>query len=589
MTKILINHMGYGSTDGKRAVYQGYKDDRAGGFAIVDAGGAKVFAGTAKECGPVARWNTGYYWTMDFSALTAQGTYVIELNTTDGLVTSEPFEVCGDLRRMRLISGLLYYFKAQRASGEWDYEDARLGFSGDREGVADLRGGWYDATGDYGIHLSHLSHSTYYNPQQAAMSAYTFLKAVELLEKYGSMQYSMVKLRLLDEGMFGADFIMRRRAPSGSFFRNIRRGHALEDSIAGTRNIGFDYHGSSDQFSDVAATADMETVTDEYYETSLRSGGGTAIAALAAASRQCYPGTAFSQQEYIQTAKSAWRFLEKNNERYTNDGKWNLVDEYCSLLALIELYKSTHEYAYYHSAKDMARRIMARMVPQEDNLSRLDVEEGIPFHHPSDEGLPVVALLDYADIEPDEAAKQAVVAACEKLMRYKLKITGDCVNPFNYPRFEHWDWEKSIVRTRFFFPHSSTVMPWWQGENARIASLSAAAAALSCKTKDGELAQRLKILAEDQINWILGLNPFDSSMVEGFGHNHIQYFFTGRYDFLNCPGGVVNGITSGIDDEEGIEYVKTPTDEIDDNWRWAEQWISHATWFLYALAVKRER
>ena len=65
-------------------------------------------------------------------------------------------------------------------------------------------------------------------------------------------------------------------------------------------------------------------------------------------------------------------------------------------------------------------------------------------------------------------------------------------------------------------------------------------------------------------------------------------FYEGRYDFLNCPGGICNGITGGLHDEEGIGFVTRPTEEVSDNWRWAEQWIPHASWYLYAMALKFE-
>lgn len=582
--QILVNHMGYSAAGTKHAVYQGCEEDDASVFRVVNQAGEEVLQGKALACGPVEEWNTGFYWALDCSAINTPGQYRIVLETKAGLVESAEFDIQLFLHRLRLISGLGYYFKAQRASGEWEEEDTDLPFAGEREGRVDARGGWYDATGDYGIHLSHLSHSTYYNPQQASFTAYTLLKAVHYLEESHNDQYSMVKLRLLDEAMFGADFLMHRRAPSGSFFRSIRRGHALEDTLFGSRYIAFDYHSSFDQFTGEASSADQEMVTDEYYETSMRSGGGTAIAALAAAARECYPGTEFAQQEYLQAAKTAWHFLSRNNERYTNDGKWNLVDEYCALLAVVELFRTTHEYAYLHAARQMAQRVLQRGVLEKDGL-RFEVEDGVPFHHPSDEGLPVVALLAYCDIETEEETRRRVQEACEQVLRYQLALSHRGANPFNYPRFEHKDTQDGKVKSKFFFPHRSTVEPWWQGENARIASLSSAARLLSCRVADAKFAAQLVAFADDQINWVLGLNPFDSSMMEGFGRNHISYFFGSRYDFLNCPGGIVNGITSAVDNDKGIAFIKERTGEVDDNWHWAEQWLPHATWMLYALAL----
>jgi hypothetical protein len=416
------------------------------------------------------------------------------------------------------------------------------------------------------------------------MSAYVFFKVSEFLDEPGHDQYSMIKRRLLDEGIYGADFIMRLRAPSGSFFRSVSRGDAL-DRVEGTRKIEFEYRKSSDQFSEAAATANEEIIGEENYEVSLRSGGGTSIAVLAAAGRHFYPGAAFSQDEYIMAAKKAWDYLEKNNQAYTNDGRWNLVDEYCALLALTELYKTTREYAYLRSAREMARRIQARIRIMEKGLARLTVDEDMPFYHPADEGLPVIALLGLRELEdPASPPAKELLASCEALMRHTLELNSSCVNPFNYPRFLRV--EGGVLKPGFFFPHDSTAEPWWQGENARIASLAAAARTLARRTGDEELRRKLRALGDDQINWILGLNPFDCCMMEGFGRNHIQYFFLDRYDFLNCPGGIVNGITSGLHDDDGIALVTEPTDEVKDNWRWAEQWLPHASWLLYALSLE---
>lgn len=579
---ILVNHMGYSANGPKKAVIQCTGGEAPSHFSVVNAAGQTVLIGSLTHTGPVARWNTGDYFTADFSSLSAEGVYRVQV---DGQC-SEAFEISAYLLTMRMLNAVTYYFKAQRDSGEWLADDRSLPFKGGyREGSVDAHGGWYDATGDYGIHLSHLSHSTYHNPQQASLSTYTFFKVHEFLNASGNEYYTMLKRRLLDEGTFGADFLMRMRAPSGGFFRSIHRKNALEP-VAGTRSIGFEYHRSSDQFSAVAATAGEESVGEENYEVSLRSGGGSAIAALAIAGRHFYPGAAYSQREYIEAAKDAWAYLSRSNERYTNDGQWNLVDEYCALLALTELYLTTQEYGYLLQARDMAGRVAARTVVTGEGMRRLEVAPGLPFYHAADEGLPLVALLQYAQAEPDAAKAAGAVRCAEEVMRWKLALTDRRANPFGYPVLESL--EDGRIAEKFFFPHNSTAAPWWQGDNARIASLAAAAAELARMTDDAALAARCRRLAQDPLDWIMGLNPFDSCMIEGYGRSNIQYFFQNRYDFLNCPGGIVNGITSHTHDEEGIEFVQQPTDEVNDNWRWAEQWIPHATWYLYAMALKQE-
>ena len=582
MFKILVNHMGYSVGKPKKVVVQtdGQELKRLG-FSILRQDGTRAYAGKLVPYGEVASWHTGSYYAGSFDSLDEEGVFTIRI----GASVSESFEITAHSATMRLMNAVTYYFKAQRDSGEWLLDDSALPFAGERDGIVDAHGGWYDATGDYGIHLSHLSHSTYYNPQQVPLSAYVFFAAADNLEASGNDWYSMLKRRMLDEGYWGADFLMRMRAPSGSFFRSIGRSNAF-DAVLGTRNISFEYHGSSSQFSEKAATADSETVTDANYETSMRSGGGLAIAALAIAGRHFYPARDFDQEEYVLAAKESFRHLKEHNEVYTNDGRWNLVDWYCALLAAVELYRTTMEYEYLADARRYASLVISSAKPVQPGMRRLEFEGGLPYFSAADEGLPVVALVLYSRIEGDRTKADEALQAAQGIMRWKIHLGASVSNPFGYPVFE--DLVDGGLRTKFFFPHQTTAAPWWQGDNARVASISVAARMVASITGDRTLRSDAVRLAEDCIDWILGQNPYDACMVEGYGRNNIAYFFKNRYDFISCPGGIVNGITSGLDDEDDIEFVTKPNDRIDDNWRWAEQWIPHATWFLYALSLRKE-
>lgn len=583
--QILTNHMGYLSGDYKKAVFQGEESVSVHSFCLADADGNVVYRGEAEKCGSVARWNTGYYWTMDFSDFVQEGQYVIRLETSEGMVRSFPFDITGRFQDMRMLNAVSYYFKAQRSTGEWAHKDSNLPFRGQRQGTVDAHGGWLDATGDYGIHMSHLSHSTVCNPQQVPFSAYVFYKAVENLMAGSNRQYSLLIRRMLDEGSFGADFIMRMRAPSGSFFRSINR-KASFGTVHNTREIGFEYKDSSAQFSKKAATADREIVTDANYETSFRSGGGLCIAALATAARHFYPGTDYSGDEYLLAAKDAFAYLWENNELYCNDGQWNLLDEYCALLAAAELYHSTAEYDYLCKAEELAGRVMKRMEKTGENMAWFTSRPGEPFCHAAEEGIAVIALLTLAELEPDSMRKNELQEAAAKAMRHVLSLTKKVCNPFGYARYYHRTPDGNRAE-KFFYYHDNPAAPWWQGDNARIASLAAAAWMTAKIVPDQELKESLERFGQDQINWILGLNPFDACMVEGYGRNNIQYFFGDRFDFMNCPGGICNGITSRPDDEEGIFFLDRPKEGLTDNWRWAEQWIPHNSWFIYALALKQ--
>jgi len=597
MQRILTNHIGYDSCFSKKAIFQSDKNPEVLGFCLVDEKtGEEVFNGSAVKAGAVAKWNKGEFWVLDFSGFSPDEKqyysrfYNVIVKTGKEKIVSPPFEIYADVIAHSTLSSVVYYYKSQRPTGEWEAEDRNLGFRGPRQGRYDVRGGWFDASGDVGVHMTHMSHTSYFNPQQGSFTAYVLYRLLELLENNKNEGYYIFKRRLLDEASYGADWLMRMRAPSKAFFKNGPGRRYAYDPTDTMRAIGFEYKASSAQFGP-AATADKETITDENYESSFRAGGGYAITALAAAARYPYPSCEHSGYQYLKAARDSYFYLEKNNEKYTNDGKWNLIDEFCALEALVELYKSSKEVGFLNRARDMAKRVMGKYVPIKDNSGYFSVAEGIdrPFFSAVDEGAPVVALLNYCGIETNIELKAAALDIAEKNMRFALDITNEVNNPFGYARIFYQ--EKDGKRGKqFFFPHNTEMAPWWQGDNARILSLSTAARYTAKLTADRDLAKRLNIYADDQIAWVLGLNPYDSCMVEGYGRHNIDYYFQNKYDFVPAPSGIVNGITGGIEDPaEGIEYVMNPGErpEISDNWRWAEQWLPHANWYIYALGMKQ--
>ena len=99
------------------------------------------------------------------------------------------------------------------------------------------------------------------------------------------------------------------------------------------------------------------------------------------------------------------------------------------------------------------------------------------------------------------------------------------------------------------------------------------------------LRSQLKAYGQRLLDWLLGLNPFDISMLDGHGRNNPDYL--PELGFFNARGGVCNGITSGFDNEQDIAFNPAPHhQDILQNWRWGEQWIPHATWYLLAVTLQ---
>ncbi|MGB2668476.1 MAG: glycoside hydrolase family 9 protein [Candidatus Acidiferrum sp.] len=585
--RILTNQVGYNTTGPKHAVIVGTAQDNFAACTLNDARDhGKVLDIPAQHAGPVKKWRDWDFWTIDFDSFSTEGTYYLACTTGDHTVQSYPFLIQRLVLERNTLSDAIYFFKEERSSGRMDEADRHLHFDGKKTGSLDAHGGWWDATGDYGKHLSHLSFSTYFNPQQIPFVVYSFFKSSELLTARAVPEMIRYQDRMLDEAMFGADYLVRVKVPNGSFYRSISTGGPKQvpelRKVAGEMKK-FGIYQSSDQSPRGIVE---EANNDLEYQVSYRSGGGVAIAALAIASTYPFSGE-YQSSDYLKAAEDSFDFLEKNNPKLTNDGKENIVDDYCALVAATELYRATKKEAYKSAADKRAHSLMARLITNGgySNYWRAD-DATRPFFHASDAGFPVVSLLYYAQIASPEV-QQKVRSAVKRSLAFQLTINQEVNNPFAYARQLTQD-KDGNRHTTFFFPHNTGVAPWWQGENARLASLATAARLAAGQFPDDpEFQKQLRALATSQLNWILGLNPFDSSMMNGVGRNNPQYLFFDSWEFTNAPGGISNGITAGFKDEDGIDYNLTYKQTgADNDWRWQEQWLPHAAWYILAVSAQ---
>ncbi|MEN6559559.1 MAG: glycoside hydrolase family 9 protein [Acidobacteriota bacterium] len=654
--RILVNQVGYEPGGAKKAVIQGSDGDSFASFTVRSfPGGETVLSGLPVHAGPVAKWKGWDFWTVDWSAVTAEGAYIIEVaggaNRAGAsadpsraassfpdpapLLRSQPILVRKNALTLSTLSDVLYYFKGQRSSGLWDKADRTMTFEG-RPGVVDVHGGWFDATGDYGKHLSHLSYSTYFNPQQISLAAWGLFTALREIERRDGPALRQYRKRLLDEALFGADYLVRVKDPRGSFYITVsgrgpeKKPEDRRIAPKAGRHIILT-PDTKDKFRDYGRE---RIAGDAAYEAGYREGAGLGIAALAMAAARGGPAGApgsegygmsrgegdFAATDYLKAAEDAFAFLEKNNLTFTNDGRENIVDDYCALVAAVELYRTTRKPVYMEAADRRAASLEARSTSWTsrggaayENYWRADGPGGDrPFFHPVDAGLPVVALVAYAEVA-DGPARARALEAVRKSLAFELAISGEVANPFGYSRqlVQSKDGAASR-RSAFFFPHDTETAPWWQGENARLGSMAAAAGlaarSLSAAGLDGTageagppgvkppagpvgspgFAGRLRAFGRAQLDWILGLNPYDACMLQGHGRNNIAYMFFDSPEYTNAPGGICNGVTGGYADGDvdgidfGLRYAQTGKD---DDWRWAEQWLPHAAWYLVAVSI----
>lgn len=583
--KIVTNQVGYETVKAKKAIIVADEKMNISQFQLVDANtGAIVLSGQPVFSGPVDKWKHFVFWTIDFSNYTTTGKYKLQAATPKGLVYSYPFAIGNGLLEKATVSDVVYYFKGQRSSGLFDKADRHIALAGTTDTV-DAHGGWYDATGDYGKHLSHLSFSNYFNPQQVCLVDWSLFKTYELLSHRAGTDFRQIDRRILDEAMYGADYLTRIHVKGQSFYRSV--GAPGPGKLPQDRRIGPDEGNYRiKQTKDQSFTSKPAARSWRSYQASYRSGAGIAIAALALASSYQVSGD-YTNADYLAAAEDAFAFLEKENPKMDYDGRENILDDYCALTAATELFRVTHKDIYQRAAEKRANSLINRLTGWKSYQNYWSADDkDRPFFHAADAGLPVVSLLNYYPLASPEM--QARIKNAVKLsMQFELSVTAEVNNPFGYSRQLVQD-TSGGRRTTFFFPHGSDAAPWWQGDDARIASMAAAARMAAGIFKDDKaFHDQLDSFALDQLNWILGLNPFDASMLQGTGHNNPAYGFFGTTEYTNAPGGIVNGITSGFDNENDIDFNLPYTlTHKDADWRWAEQWLPHTAWYLLAVSLQ---
>ncbi len=562
----LINHIGYHNAGYKAAVLQLKSKAAPGKFLILDAEGKEVFEGQFEKGGAVDNWHTGAAYKALFTEFNQKGTFTLKAIVKDGFILSEPFEIKSEAITGELMSLLIKAFHLQRCVSPYNDVDKNLSFFGDRTDKVDVSGGWYDASGEKGKYLSHLSFSNYMTPQQLPMMVWNMLEAADVFTSSELNNASQLIQDLQTEAAFGADYLVRVQDEAGYFYATIFAGWTKDPKQR-----------------QICAYEGQDGKRNDRYQAAFREGGGLAIAALA----RCYTDNVSGEcgvDEYLKRAVKGYEHLKAHNLDYCDDGKENIIDDYCALMAATELYKATNKETYLADARERSANLAARLMKGEKhtNWLRADSEGNRPFFHGAEAGLPVIAMTHYLSIEDDATRINAAKSFIVNALSFELWVTNEVNNPFGYARQYVKATNEATARTAFFLPHNNETGYWWQGENARLASLATAAfKAQSVLSK--ELQVHTQQYGLDQMNWVLGINPYNVCMLHGAGRNNPDYKEDGKS--MNYLGGICNGITGGFDDESDIAFRPMPYDnDPAQRWRWSEQWLQHGGWMIPAMA-----
>jgi hypothetical protein len=565
---IYANQVGF-DTKGPKIAVIGVDHELSGNtsFSLINTENNKTaFTGTLSKPQTIDEWTPGKtYYRADFSPLQKAGKYSLHIVVEGKPYASYPFQIEDDALVKLTISSIIHYYHKQRANSPQELAaDAHMHMIGSDKTV-DMRGGWCDASGDVSKYFSHLAYANFMSPQQTPLVVWSMVSASEAIP--GLLKKWNVKDSLDNEAIYGADYMMRALSKDDYFYM-----------------IVFSYFNKDPNARRIVGLHANSVTTDEY-QCAFREGGGMAIAALARISQWKKNGD-FTSQQYLDGAKRAFAHLLQYNTKYDDDGKENIIDDYCALMAATELWIATDSSLYRNEARKRAQNLNKRMTAEGYFISD---DANRPYWHASDAGLPVVALSRYLAKEKDTLLRAEALSTIKKALDYNLAVTNEVSNPFGYARQTFL--YKGAVKDGFFIPHDNETGWWWQGEDARLASLATAAligGKLVYPNKgDWGIKEPLAAFASQQLSWILGCNPYSMCFMYGFGKNNVPYMHS-NFGHGSERGGVSNGITGkeGNGDGSGIDFK---TEDKGNEWRWTEQWIPHAAWFLKAVVAMAEK
>lgn len=563
--QILINHIGYKQGAPKKLILQSGSQISPKKFQIIKLKDQSVYEFSFDKGLKTDEWHTGIAYPGNFSTLEKTGKYYALTILGTDTIKSDVFTISQNELSSICLPLLINGFESQHCIDPYNKKDKKMSFFGNRIDTVDVHGGWYDASGEKGKYLSHLCFSNYMNPQQTPMVVWNMLESAQQYEKYTNEKRSTLKNNILKEAIYGADFLLRMHDKEGYFYTIVFANWSCE---AGEREICA-YEGHNGK-------------RTEDYKAALREGGGVAIAALARISTTNLSGD-YDSKDYLAAAIKGFDHLLKNNLQYVDDGKENIIDKYCALLAATELFAATKKDIYLEHAQTYMKQLVSFLQSDKDYDSwwSADIEGTRPYFHAAEAGLPLIALYRYLQFETNSEFRDIAISAIQKSVAHELRITNEINNPFGYAR-QYVKSPGAIKQSSFFIPHKNETGYWWQGENARISSL-ASAFQLVMPYLEKKPQKDAKKYAINQINWILGLNPYNVCMLDGAGRNNPDY--KEGESSLNYTGGVCNGITAGFANESDIAFMPLPeNDDLNHRWRWSEQWLLHPSWFMLAIA-----
>jgi hypothetical protein len=539
---VLVSQGGYLQNGMKKAVINCLAYQNLTIFYLKNDFGGYVYSSNLYYWGYYDKWKA-YYWIADFTDFQVEGNYSAVVPCEGGSAESFRFPISNSIY-MDLLQMAQEWFYYQRCGYEvLGWHDACHLDDGDREGSwANATGGWHDA-GDYNKYV--------YSTVLAVFALETLYEDYHpLWDEYGSAEPDTI-----EEAQWGMDWLLKMLTPEGYLWAAIFSGYTywgipqLEtDNIPGT--------GDERPFRTEATFAGDVAWAEAFFS--------AAAAKLAYLEKSEDPDYADMLTQKAELAFNA--FSLRAQIVYSS-----LDAQAGVLLASTYLYLLTQNSTYLDKSHELVDSIIACQRPE--GWFRYPASNDPVFNHYSYMDM-MVALGQFALKLPSDPKVPQIRDALRKFMNHVCLMTRE--TPFGQmPLFIRY---KGSLQVWNFLPPDI-----WGGFYQGIDSIYASTAycALLANRILGVNASYTKV-AQNQISWILGMNPVDYSMMAGVGRNpagyHTRYNSIPSHSDGTIPGGIVNGICGNLSDYYWFDdSAGTPA------WQTTEYFLPHNAWFIVAL------
>lgn len=558
---VLVNQLGYVDTVGKFCVAPGSIKKE---FYVIDVINQKVVYEGIME---PAMKDLGEYIMGDFSSLKEPGRYYIKTDST----RSYPFKVSKNVYQPA-IALIVHYFSLQRcgASTTGYLSPCHLddGIRMDNRKHQDVTGGWHDA-----CDLRRWVDATIYGMIGLG-------KAYEL-------NTGEDRSAILDELYWGNQYFLKMQEPQG-YVMNFVGGdvEAHADSNRWTDNIVEQGKRRPILVSPNAGASTVKMLVFEGTDDRIirtdpvrMSAQYNFIASEAMMSQITKEKDPQYSQKCLHAANKCFEWCERSDKENTTENTG------AALHASLEMHKTTQEKKYITFAVEQIEKLHELQAQNKDNQASgffyTSINDNEPYKNISDGCLAFIGLCDIAMMFPMHKDisiwKKMISAYANQYLSFLSRRNAFGIIPFGLYSQKDPGGDRKVgdYWYRYFMQPE---LEWWVGINSNIASAGVGLMKAAKILND----ERLKNMAQRQLDWILGVNPYNSSTLISVGYNHPKQFINdGEFRPATpiLPGAVMNGLGGNKNDQCIIGNGE---------WMISEYWtpmVAYTLWLMAEISV----